>query len=58
MNFNTENYNMRHEMNTENKTDSQQLPEHEIIFNEICDKLSELTQTEVNKVSQAGQRDL
>lgn len=51
MNFNGENYNMKNEINSENKASLQQLPEHEKIFNEICDKLSELTQSEENKVS-------
>lgn len=46
MNFNTENYSMKNE-----NTSSQTIPEHEKIFNEICDKLSELTQSEENKVS-------
>lgn len=42
---------MKTEINSENKASLQQLPEHEKIFNEICDKLSELTQSEENKVS-------
>lgn len=42
---------MKNEINSENKANTQTIPEHEKIFNEICDKLSELTQSEENKVS-------
>ena len=51
MNFNIENYSMKNEINSENKANLKPVPEHEKIFNEICDKLSELTQSEENKVS-------
>lgn len=51
MNFNIENYSMKNEMTSENKSNLKPIPEHEKIFNEICDKLSELTQSEENKVS-------
>lgn len=51
MKLNTENHNMKNEISSEPKNHLQQIPEHEKIFNEICDKLSELTQSEENKVS-------
>ncbi len=42
---------MKNEITSDNKSSRQAIPEHEKIFNEICDKLSELTQSEENKVS-------
>ena len=44
MNFNTENHIMKNQATT-------YIPEHEKIFNEICTKLSELSQSEEAKTS-------
>ena len=55
MNFNTENHNMKHDIKTEgqfmNQATLPPIPEHEKIFNEICTKLSELSQSEEAKTS-------